>query len=102
MLIIKSMETDFEKEGKAFVHWVSWQATYGKLLDRDFMATYTLGKCRHWAYAYPDNTLVAKLADKVLGFVCYGKSSDQASTGEIFAPYLLPEYQGQGIGYDLL
>lgn len=101
MLVIKAMETNEEKEGKARVHWQSWHETYTNLLPSDVMATYTLEQCLDWAYAYPDNVFVAKLEEKVVGFVCFGPSNQEA-VGEIYALYVLAAYQGQGIGRRLL
>ena len=53
---------------------------------------------------FPENTLVAKDKDKVVGFAVYGPSSDEdlTDTGEVVAIYVLSEYYGRKVGYRLM
>jgi len=103
-ITIKPMQTDSEIEGKATVHWRSWQETYDGLLDSEYLSNVTPEKCLAMAKRFPDNTLIAKDGDRVIGFCGYGQSRDKdlAPCGEIFGIYLLREYQKQGIGYALM
>ena len=104
MILIKRMETASEMDGKAFVHYQSWQETYRGLLSDAYLDDMSLEKCRAIARRWPDRILVAKDGERVVGFVGYDANRDPSmpGTGEIVAIYLLAEYQGQGIGYRLM
>ena len=58
-IIIKTMETPEEIEGKSLVHWQTWREAYDNLLPADFQETMTLEKCRFFSQKYPENTLIA-------------------------------------------
>lgn len=101
---IKPMESDDEIRGKAYVHWKAWQEAYAGIVDQAYLDALTLEKCTDIAFRWPDNLLVAKEDQKVVGFVGYGSSSDDAlpETGEIFSIYILREYYDKKIGYALM
>lgn len=103
-ITIKSMQSPAEIEGKAYVHWKAWQETYLGLVDQVYLDNLTLEKCVQTAYRWPDNILVAKDGDRVVGFVGYGSHRDAAlpETGEVFAIYILSEYYGKKVGYALM
>lgn len=104
-MIIKHMETEEEILGKAYVHWKSWQEAYADLLPQEFLKnTYTLERCQDWALRYPQNILVVLVNEQVVGFACYGASSqeDLQEAGELYALYVLADYYDQGIGYQLM
>ena len=100
----KKMETEEETKGKAYVHWKSWQDAYAGIVDPGYLDKLTLDNCIETAYKWPDNLIVAKDGDRVVGFVGYGenRNDDLTDTGEIFALYILKEYYGQGVGYRLM
>lgn len=100
----KTMETEEEINGKAYVHYKSWHETYSDLIDPEYMKTVTLEKCEKIAHRWPDNIIVAKDGDKVIGFVGYGAYRDETlpEHGEIFAIYVLDEYQGKKVGFGLM
>ena len=52
----------------------------------------------------PENTLIAKDKEKVVGFAVYGQSRDEdlPDAGEVVAIYVLSEYYGRKIGYRLM
>ena len=103
-ITIKKMETEDEIRGKAYVHWRSWQEAYPGIIDQQYLDRLSLEKCESMAFRRPDNILIAKDGDRVVGFVGYGKyrNDELENTGEIFAIYLLAEYYGRGIGYRLM
>lgn len=101
---IKKMETEKEINGKGYVHYKSWHETYADLVDKGYMETVTMEKCTAIAHRWPDNILVAKDGDTVIGFVAYGAYHDSTlpEYGEIYAIYVLAAYQGQMVGYSLM
>ena len=102
--IIKPMETHAEIEGKGYVHWKTWHETYTELIDPSYMAKMTLEKCVEIAHRWPENILVAKDGEKVVGFVGYGEHNDNSlrDCGEVFAIYVLADYHGCRVGYELM
>ncbi|MBQ3792261.1 MAG: GNAT family N-acetyltransferase [Clostridia bacterium] len=97
------METEEERSGKAYVHWKSWHETYPGFVSSDYLAKVTLEKCEETARLWPDNILVAKDGERVIGFVGYGVSREEGPpAGEIFAIYILKEYYGTGVGQRLM
>ena len=102
--LIKPMESEAEMLGKAYVHYKSWHETYAKLIDAAYLQGVTLEKCTAIARQWPDNLLVAKDGDKVIGFAGYGAYRDDTLPrhGEVYALYVLKDYHGQGVGYDLV
>lgn len=103
-IIIKPMQTVEEMDGKAYVHWKSWQETYAGLIDANYLANNTLEKCQAVARRFPNDILIAMDGNRVIGFVGYGAYRDKSATGlgEIYGIYVLEEYQKQGIGYALM
>ena len=97
------METDEEKKGKAYVHWKAWHEAYAGIISQEYLNNLTLEKCERMAFSWPDNIMVAKENDKVIGFVCYGDRGEEApDVGEIFALYVLADYYGKGVGRKLM
>ena len=101
-IIIKPMETEDEIRGKAYVHWKSWQESYAGIVDADYLSKLTLDGCEEKAFRWRDNLLVAKDGTRVVGFVGYGTARGEDGSGEVFALYVLREYQKRGIGYALM
>ena len=56
------------------------------------------------ARQFPENTLIAKDKEKVVGFAVYGPSrnADLTNAGEAVVIYVLSEYYGRKIGYRLM
>jgi len=98
------MQTADEIDGKGYVHYKSWQETYAGLINAEYLQKITEEKCKAIAREWTDNILVAKDGDKVIGFVGYGKYRDDtlADYGEVFAIYVLADYHGQKVGYELM
>ena len=102
-IIIKTMETPEEIEGKSLVHWQTWREAYDDLLPADFQETMTLEKCRFFSQKYPENTLIAMDGKKVVGFISYGNYRDEnIQAGEIIALYVLKDYYGKGVSKQLM
>ena len=104
-IAIKKMETDSEIRGKAYVHWKSWQEAYPGIVAQTYLDNkMTLEKCEAMAFRWPDNILVAKDGERVIGFAGYGKcrNDDLPEAGEVIAIYILSQYYGQGVGYRLM
>ena len=103
-IVIKRMESEEEIQGKGYVHYKSWQETYAGLIDETYLQKHTLEKCIATAHRWPDNILVAKDGERVVGFAGYGAYRDSTlpDCGEVFALYVLKEYQGQKVGYQLM
>ena len=102
-IIIKTMETPEEIEGKSLVHWQTWREAYDNLLPADFQETMTLEKCRFFSQKYPENTLIAMDGKKVVGFISYGNFRDETiQAGEIIALYVLKDYYGKGVSKQLM
>ena len=102
-VIIKKMETDEEKRGKAYVHWKAWHEAYPGIISQEYLSGLTLEKCEKMAFSWPDNIMVAKENGRVIGFVGYGDRGEEApGVGEIFALYVLADYYGKGIGRRLM
>lgn len=103
-IVIKKMDNDEEIKGKAYVHWKSWQEAYHGIVDQKYLDDFTLEKCEENAYRWPDNIIIAKDGESVIGFVGYGKyhNDELDNAGEVFAIYILSEYYGKGVGYYLM
>lgn len=101
---IVPMVTEEDINGKGYVHWKSWHETYTGLIDPAYLKGITLEKCVAMARRWPDNILVAKDGDKVIGFVGCGAYRDDTLTdhGEVFAIYVLGDYHGRKVGYELM
>lgn len=101
---IVPMISQAEIEGKAYVHYNSWHETYAGLIDDNYLENFTLEKCITMANRFKDNILVAKDNEKVIGFVGYGSYRNESlpDTGEIFSIYVLQEYHGQKVGFELM
>lgn len=96
---ICEMTTENEMDEKGYVHWRCWQETYSGLMPDDYLKNLTLEKCVEMAHKFPQNTLLLKVDGKTVGFSCISKREDAT---EIIAIYLLKEYHGKRLGYELM
>ena len=103
-IIIKSAETDEELCGRGYVHCTSWQEAYRGIVNDRYLDTMTVEATTARARQFPENTLVAKDKEKVVGFAVYGPSRDEDlnDAGEVVAIYVLSEYYGRKVGYRLM
>lgn len=101
-ITLKEMKTEDEIRGKAYVHWKAWHEAYPSMISHEYLEKLTLEKCEKMAFSWPDNTIVAKDSNRVIGFVCFGNREEAPETGEIFALYVLSEYYGTGVALQLM
>ena len=103
-IYIKSAENDEELCGRGYVHCTSWQEAYRGIVCDMYLDTMTVEATTARARKFPDNTLVAKDKDKVVGFAVYGPSRDEdlPNAGEVVAIYVLSEYYNRKVGYRLM
>lgn len=90
--------------GKGYVHYTSWHETYRGIINDKYLETVTLEKCIDLAKNHPENTIIAIVDNKIVGFAYYvpARDEDLSNAGEVMAIYLLKEYQGLGIGKMLM
>ncbi|WP_281976124.1 GNAT family N-acetyltransferase [Halobacillus litoralis] len=100
-----------DAETIAEIHVKSWKSTYKDLIDeRDLSNTTVEHRIALWETVLrtPVNGQIAFVIEndekEVVGFVSGGKerTKNYGFDGEIYAIYLLDEYQGQGYGKQLL
>ena len=103
-ICIKSAETDEELCGRGYVHCTAWQEAYRGIVCDRYLDTMTVEATTARARRFPENTLVAKYGEKVVGFAVYSASRDEdlMNAGEIDAIYVLSEYYDRKIGYRLM
>jgi ribosomal protein S18 acetylase RimI-like enzyme len=103
-IIIKVAETDEELCGRGYVHCTSWQEAYRGIVCDRYLDTMTVEATTARARKFPENTLIAKDKEKVVGFAVYGPSRDEdlMDAGEVIAIYVLSEYYDRKIGLRLL
>ncbi|HLR19316.1 MAG TPA: GNAT family N-acetyltransferase [Staphylococcus sp.] len=93
-----------DKHGKAIVHYESWLETYHQIAKNDYLENLDKDKFIKKSSLHDVPTLVAIVRDEIVGFVSYGKTEASSASddwSEIFALYLLEEYQRHMIGYAL-
>ena len=95
--------------GIARVHVESWRSTYVGIVPDDYLASLDRNEReRVWRRLITDETQVSYVAenrrDGIVGFVSGGpaRMDDMAYAGELYAIYLLEQYQRQGIGRRLV
>ena len=103
-IIIKSAETDEELCGRGYVHCTAWKESYRGIVCDRYLDTMTTEATTARARNFPENTIVAKDKDKVIGFAVYSPSRDEdlPDAGEVDAIYVLSEYYSRKVGYRLM
>ena len=103
-ICIKLAETDEELCGRGYVHCTAWKEAYRGIVCDHYLDTMTGEATTARARNFPENTLVAKDGEKVVGFAVYGPSRDEdmPDAGEVDAIYVLSEYYDRKIGYRLM
>ena len=93
-ICIKTAETDEELCGRGYVHCTSWQEAYRGIVCDRYLDTMTVERTTARARQNPENTIIAKDGEKVVGLAVYGPSRDEdlPGAGEVIAIYVLSEY----------
>lgn len=92
-----------DAEAVAGVHRDSWRNAYAGLIPHKALNAMIARRGADWwgrVISRSGAVLVAEVGGKVAGYVTYGRNRARQLTqqGEIYELYLLPEYQGVGLG----
>lgn len=89
---------------KAAVDCQAWRESYAGLLDAGYLTQRTAQRCMELALHTPHDVLLAQVDGKTVGFAAYGpaRGTNEAGLAEVYALYVLKDYQGRGIGRDLI
>jgi ribosomal protein S18 acetylase RimI-like enzyme len=95
-----------DADAVAGVHLESWRTAYAGLIPHKALATMIARRGVQWwsrVISRSGAVLVAEIGGKIVGYVTYGRNRARQLTqqGEIYELYLLPEYQGIGLGTKL-
>lgn len=87
----------------AQVQTLSWQSSYAGIIEDNFLGSLDADKKAEWwakAISQGMTTYVAEVGNEIVGFASGGKGRDPINgiEGELYAIYILKEYQGSGIG----
>jgi ribosomal protein S18 acetylase RimI-like enzyme len=87
----------------ASVHADAWQNAYAGIIPHKALATMIARRGTEWwnrVIGRSGAVLVAEVGGKIAGYVTYGRNRARqlSQQGEIYELYLLPEYQGIGLG----
>jgi GNAT superfamily N-acetyltransferase len=96
--------------GIAQVHVASWRTTYKGIMPDDLLASQSVERREAvWRSMLSNSAsqtfiFVAEMDGKVVGFAAAGpeRGNHPVYKGELYAIYLLADYQGQGIGRALV
>lgn len=105
IIIRKTEESDHSEIAQLSIQ--VWQESYKDILEKKFLDSLSyeerLHGRYHWFSAPNKFSIVAIMENKIIGFCDFGVSRQpDISKGEIYAIYLLAEYQRQGIGLLLI
>ena len=85
----------------------SWQQTYKGIINQETLDNLFTNEEERIHYSIKNfnnndyETYVLEVNKQVVGFVNCGESREYKNTGEIFALYIIEEYQGYGYGTEL-
>lgn len=92
----------------ARIHVETWRTTYAGMLPDDLLIRMSQdGQTRLWQRMLRDGETVLVAEDPAVGIVGFGSYGPNRSgrgefTGEVYTLYVLPDYQGRGLGQGLL
>ncbi|TLS49808.1 GNAT family N-acetyltransferase [Paenibacillus antri] len=94
-------------EGIAHVHLLSWRETYSGIISESYLSNLSIEqRKKNWIWTFNNlniNEFICVAEDlngRIVGFSNSGKNrnTEYEHEGEIYAIYLLKEYQNKGIG----
>jgi ribosomal protein S18 acetylase RimI-like enzyme len=92
----------------ARVHVASWRSTYRSLLDRDFLESLTeahyADRWRRFIGEGSSRVYLVEQDGEIVGFASGGRerAGETGYGGELYAIYVLDDYQGRGHGRELV
>ncbi len=107
--IRKALKSDAEAIAK--VHVQSWKETYKNIVDDSYLNNLdVLKKTQMWEKIFENNEkkeanlVVENSHSEIVGFICGGaaRTHKDKFEGEIYAIYILKDYQKKGLGSSLL
>jgi GNAT superfamily N-acetyltransferase len=107
-VVAMRMATPDDAEAIARIHVETWRTTYAGMLPDDLLVAMSLDRQTNmWQRMLHAGETVMVVEDPrygVIGFGSYGPSRSARSefTGEVYTLYLLPDFQGLGLGQGLL
>lgn len=96
-----------DAEGIARVHVDSWRTTYKNIVNESYLSHLSVERRKdnwEWTFRNLNNNEVIFVGlnneENIIGFACGGQSRDKdfEYDGELYAIYLLKEFQGHGCG----
>ncbi|MCA1057178.1 GNAT family N-acetyltransferase [Rossellomorea aquimaris] len=94
-----------DAEGIANVHIGSWKTTYKNIVSDEYLDSLNVGDRKvRWdgILSGPHETYVCEMNNgEISGFVSIGRERDEHQDGELYAIYLLKDYQRKGLGSSL-
>ncbi|WP_425446498.1 N-acetyltransferase family protein [Dethiothermospora halolimnae] len=106
MLIRKAVKEDAKEIIN--INHKTWRIAYRGIVSQEFMdkrdkkINDKITKMSKQIKNNQVNILVAEEDEKVIGFVSYGKSRENRYESEVYAIYVLKEYQKRGVGKKLI
>src|SRR5688500_5438106 len=105
LTVRRPVERDAEEIGR--VHVLAWQAAYRGVMPDEYLDGLDAHqRAEMWRRQITSSggqgLLVASLDERVVGFVAFGESRDDAGLGEIHAMNVDPSVWGRGSGRRLL
>ena len=100
---IRALE-ESDKQSKVLVHYQSWIETYEDIAVNNYLENLNKDQFIKKSALQDVPTLVAIVNNEVVGFIAYGKTqevNDNDDWSQIYALYLLEEYQNHLIGFAL-
>lgn len=103
-IVIKQVETEAERLGRAYVWWRAWDEAYAGIVSDGYLRSRSLAGLERRSMHDVTGVIVAKDGDEVVGFAKYGPCGepDMPDAGEVYQLYVLGDWYGRSVGYRLM